>query len=1008
VLQAQTVIWDGGGGDTNWATVNNWNPDGLPSSTASLVFGTVGWDQSISLGANRSASSLTFNSTNAYSFSGYQLSLTGTGTNLTISSSGSATISSNLVLSNGLQIGGAGTGAVTLSGAISGTGGLTKSTAGTLTLSGNNTYSGATTISSGLLNIGSSTAIASGSNLSIASGATVDALGNAITIGTLSGSGTLKIASLTVGNSSNSTFSGVLADGYYGNLTKVGTGTLTLSGNSTFSGKTTISQGALEVQSATALGGSTWGNVVASGAALRLAGGITLAEGSFSLSGSGTDGQGALRSVSGTNTFSGALNFDAATTIGADAGAVLQVTGDLNLSYQLTSLGAGNTMLSGAVNGSMGIVKSGSGTLTFTGTTANNFSGALAINEGLVVFAKSANTVNNRGEIIIGDGSGSTDSAILRLDADGQLNADKTITINSDGFLNLNNYDQTVKNLSLNGGTIATGTGTLTLNGGVLSTNAAATTMTISGNLALGGYTNTINTADGSAAIDLNLNAILSGTGGLTKEGAGTLLLSGSGNYTGNTIINTGILRLGVDNALASTSPVSVASGATLDLAGFNASVSCFSGAGNIVLGSGTLTTISTAANYGTYSGVISGTGNLVKNDAGTLILSGSNTYTGSTTAGAGILRMGATNALPTATALSVASGATFDLRNYATSVGSLTGSGSVTLGSGTLSVGSSNASSTFAGVISGTGGVTKTGTGTFTLSGANTYSGATTLSAGSLQISADSNLGSSSLVFNGGTLATSASITTSRAASVQSGGGTISTASGTTYSMTGVISGAGGLTKTGDGTLVLSGTNTYSGGTTVSGGLLQIGSTANLGSAGTSNLSVASGAVLEKVGAGSLVFNSTINIAGELRLSGGTLAINGVTVSLGTLHITGNTTIDFGSGSSTLDVSSLIIDAGVTVSIINWINAGDYFFAQSWSGAQVDIRGTTPMNQVTFSGYSANQTAWTSLGQITPVPEPHVYGVGLMVGSLGFYLVARRKANRAKVLSANQPRNRC
>ena len=68
--------------------------------------------------------------------------------------------------------------------------------------------------------------------------------------------------------------------------------------------------------------------------------------------------------------------------------------------------------------------------------------------------------------------------------------------------------------------------------------------------------------------------------------------------------------------------------------------------------------------------------------------------------------------------------------------IGSLDGAGSVLLGGNTLTIGSNNQSTTFSGVIQGTGGVSKTGTGTLTLSGANSYSGGTTVSAGVLNVS--------------------------------------------------------------------------------------------------------------------------------------------------------------------------------------------------------------------------------------------------------------------------------
>src|SRR5206468_1104794 len=112
----------------------------------------------------------------------------------------------------------------------------------------------------------------------------------------------------------------------------------------------------------------------------------------------------------------------------------------------------------------------------------------------------------------------------------------------------------------------------------------------------------------------------------------------------------------------------------------------------------------------------ISGLGGLTKVGTGTQILSGANTYVGPTTVNGGALAAGAINTLPSQTALTVATGATFDLNNFSQSIGSLAGAGSVTLGTGTLITGNDNTSTDFSGVISGLFGLTKVGTGMQTL----------------------------------------------------------------------------------------------------------------------------------------------------------------------------------------------------------------------------------------------------------------------------------------------------
>ena len=151
--------------------------------------------------------------------------------------------------------------------------------------------------------------------------------------------------------------------------------------------------------------------------------------------------------------------------------------------------------------------------------------------------------------------------------------------------------------------------------------------------------------------------------------------------------------------------------------------------------GSGTLY-VGVNGGSGTFSGVIqNGSGqNLVKQGAGVQILSGANTYAGTTAVNGGTLRAGAANTLPSTTAVTLAatSGVTLDLNGNSQSIASLAGGGTsggnVTLGSGTLTINGSS-STTFSGGISGTGGLTLSGSGTLALPGAgNIYTGATSI----------------------------------------------------------------------------------------------------------------------------------------------------------------------------------------------------------------------------------------------------------------------------------------
>ena len=143
-----------------------------------------------------------------------------------------------------------------------------------------------------------------------------------------------------------------------------------------------------------------------------------------------------------------------------------------------------------------------------------------------------------------------------------------------------------------------------------------------------------------------------------------------------------------------------------------------------------------TRGNNAELSGPITGIGSLAKIGDGTLTLSGPGTYPGPTFVGAGTLQAGIVDAFSPNSAYVLAPGATLDLNNRNQTIGSLGGAGDVTLGSATLTTGKNNADTIFSGVISGTGGLAKTGTGTLTLSGDGlAYTGPTTVSEGRLLV---------------------------------------------------------------------------------------------------------------------------------------------------------------------------------------------------------------------------------------------------------------------------------
>ena len=208
----------------------------------------------------------------------------------------------------------------------------------------------------------------------------------------------------------------------------------------------------------------------------------------------------------------------------------------------------------------------------------------------------------------------------------------------------------------------------------------------------------------------------------------------------------------------------------------------------------------------------------VTKTGAGTLTLTADNTYSGTTTAGAGgTLALGNAGGLGTG---AVTVQGTLDLNGYSPTVAYLGGSGTVTCGvagTSTLAVYQDWYWTTFAGVIEdgfGTVSLVKTGDGDFRLTGTNTYSGGTTVSAGALYVGDNT---------ASGTLGSGAVVNNASLVFYRSGTATIANA----------ISGSGSVTQTGSGTLILLGSNTYTGATIIAPSVYQ-NATIQVGNGGT------------------------------------------------------------------------------------------------------------------------------------------------------------------------------
>jgi autotransporter-associated beta strand protein len=572
---------------------------------------------------------------------------------------------------------------------------------------------------------------------------------------------------------------------------------LTLSGANSYTGATTISDGTLIVENnAPSLATSSFGGA---GALIIQSAGAGFTS-TLSLSGSkilntlgsltvGKTSNTQFINLSGTITTIGQQTYNSNPSHAANGtDAVnrgIQVSGATTLNTTNSNITLNGTVYraSGAPNLT---VNAGSGDVEFTGnigTWTGGDGGALGV---VRITARTLTARNIRAEGLTITNSG--DSTIT-----GRVSWVTTgITKSGNGKLTFTGADPIANNLftggvTVNAGTLATSTSEAFGASGTV--NLAGGNLLISETVTLGsGHLFTLNSA---ATVTVNdgkiftIGGVVSGTAGLTKEGTGTLNLNGANTYTGLTNISAGTLKLGNATALGTVAAgTSITSGAVLDLNGqtiANAEALTVNGTG-ILSGGAVINSSSTAASYaglvtlGSASSIIGGSGTIALTNAGTI------------------------------------TGATFDLILGGAQGGSI---------------------ASIIGITTGT--VTKQDAGTWTLSGANTYSGGTTITAGTLSISSDANLGTApgsvtanSINLNGGTLLVTADMTLNSNRGITLGASsTINVETGDTLTYGGIITdGASSfaLTKAGAGTLLMSGANTYDGGTSVTGGLLKAG----------------------------------------------------------------------------------------------------------------------------------------------------------------------------------------
>ncbi|MCU1743348.1 autotransporter-associated beta strand repeat-containing protein, partial [Pseudomonas sp. 20P_3.2_Bac5] len=341
----------------------------------------------------------------------------------------------------------------------------------------------------------------------------------------------------------------------------------------------------------------------------------------------------------------------------------------------------------------------------------------------------------------------------------------------------------------------------------------------------------------------------------------------------------------------------------------------------------------------------LTGSATLNKLEAGTLVLNGSNSYSGGTQLNGGTLVVGNNAALGSGT-LTTADLTTLD-SNRAVTLGN-----AVTLNGGLILAGSNDLSLT--GTLGGSGALAKNGNANLTLSGNNSYSGGTLLNAGSLTLGHNAALGTGALTVLGNTrLDTTADLQVGNAIAVAQ---QLTLDGSHDLTLSGVLSGNGALIKNGNGQLLLTGTSTYTGNTAVNAGGLTVN-----GSFASANVQVASGASLG--GSGS--------IAGQVSLAdGANLNIASATAPLtvGGLSLASTSNLNFALGAPGSGTTLVQSNGNLTLDgLLNISNAGGFgigvYQLFSYGGSLTDnglTLGTLPTDflasQMTVQTEIANQ----------------------------------------------------
>ncbi len=837
----------------------------------------------------------------------------------------------------------------TISGTLSGAGTLTVNGGGTATLAGTNTFTGVTRISGATLAVGTFTnggvtgplgqATNAQSNI-ILDGGTLMYVGSTATGtdrlfditangGTLnaSGSSTLNFTSnavlfptaaanvtltLTGTNGGHNYFNPALGDptGHTTSVVMAGTGLWDLSGaGKTYSGNTTVQTGTLQ----------TFGsNILSPYSTVVVDGGATLDFHGSSQTMNALSGAGSV-----TNNFAATGN---TLTVGQNNGSGT-FTGVLG-------------------NGTLNLIKSGTGTEIFTGSNA--YIGTTTVNGGVLQFNQAA-SIGSTG-VTVTVNSGATVAAGYAIDQTDFLDRITTastgcaaLAVNSANNLDFSTAGANLASVSLGAVGSATFTGTLTPNGTAYL---------------LGGGGGTLTLPNASA---------LTGSNSLQVVGPGVVVLTASNNYTGATTISSGELELagagqlpsgtGAGNVLVNTNgELYVADSSQIN--GLNNGTA----GGGIVTGSSGTLTLGNGNATGSFSGSITGSIGLIKTGTGLQTLAGTTmTYTGATTISAGTLSItGSLNGSDTANL------GTITVGNVSGSTGTLSINGLVNASAATapsVVIGNTNGAS---GEVNVNGGTLNT-TSELWVSSTNGSNGTLNISAGDVTVGSWLAVGrggnGGNVLMSGGTLNVNSEPLT--IASFAGNVGSVTVTGGTVNANTAVNAG-----ESGTGQLAVSGTGVVN--ITGTGGL-EVAK--NAGAIGTVNLgSGSAGGMITTpfiAGSGTSTFNFN---GGTLQANTGTTAFmqgvttaqirnggaiidtqaNSITIAQPLLHsaIGGDNAIDGGLtkvGTGTLAVSGSSAYTGATA-----VNAGLLDVTGSIAGSST-ISVTASNNVATLQLDGAN-----------------------------------------------------